>query len=63
MGPSGEARKAGLADLNEVTRLTKVSRQTLTNWYKNKPELFRVVILGCAADREKPAAAGLRKLQ
>ena len=30
-----------------ITRLTGVSRPTLHNWKKNKPELYAVVLLGC----------------
>ena len=47
--PSQEAKAAGLKSLREVQDLTRQSAQTLTNWHKNKPELFRVVIAGCAA--------------
>lgn len=49
MTPSKAAKAAGLKSLREVQDLTRQSAQTLTNWHKNKPELFRVVIAGCAA--------------
>ena len=49
MTPSQQAKEAGLKNLLQVQRLTGQSAQTLTNWHKNKPELFRVVIAGCAA--------------
>ena len=49
MTPSKAAKAAGLKSLREVQDLTSQSAQTLTNWHKNKPELFRVVIAGCAA--------------
>lgn len=30
----------------ELSRITGVSKETLTNWMKNKPKLFAVVLLG-----------------
>jgi len=46
MTPSQQAKAAGLKSLLQVSELTGVSIQTLSNWAKNKPHLFRVVILG-----------------
>ena len=46
MTPSQQAKAAGLKSLLQVSELTGVSIQTLSNWAKNKPKLFRVVILG-----------------
>ena len=46
MTPSQQAKAAGLKSLKEVSELTGVSIQTLINWHKNKPDLFRVVIFG-----------------
>jgi transcriptional regulator with XRE-family HTH domain len=47
MTPSQQAKAAGLKSLLQVSELTGVSIQTLSNWAKNKPELFEVVINGC----------------
>jgi hypothetical protein len=33
--------------LVEVKKMTNVSLQTLDNWHKNKPLLFKIVIYGC----------------
>jgi transcriptional regulator with XRE-family HTH domain len=44
--PAQQAKAAGLKSLLQVSELTGVSIQTLSNWAKNKPELFRVVISG-----------------
>ena len=41
------AKQAGLKTLLEVSELTDVSPQTLNNWFKNKPKLFEITILGC----------------
>ena len=52
MTPSEQAKAAGLKSLGRVTELTGVSRQTLTNWSKNKPKLFAVVLLGGVAKED-----------
>lgn len=49
MTPSQQAKQAGLTGLKQVSEMTGQSAQTLINWYKNKPELFDVVISGCVA--------------
>ncbi len=49
MTPSQQAKAAGLKSLSQVMGLTGVSLQTLTNWHRDKPELFAVVLLGCLA--------------
>ena len=47
--PSQQCKQSGLSSLAEVCRMTNKSAQTLTNWHKNKPELFNVVIAVCVA--------------
>ncbi len=49
---SQQAKQAGLKSLAEVTRMTGQSKETLSNWSRNKPELFHVVIQGCLAIKE-----------
>lgn len=57
MTPSKQAKAAGLKSLTQARDMLgtnknghpMVSLQTLTNWHRNKPELFRVVIAGCVA--------------
>lgn len=49
MTPSQQAKAAGLKSLLQVSELTGVSIQTLSNWAKNKPKLFRAVLLGSRA--------------
>lgn len=46
---SQQAKAAGLKSLLQVQQLTKQSAQTLINWHRDKPELFRVVIAGCVS--------------
>lgn len=52
--PSTQAKAAGLKRLADVAKMTGVSRQTLTNWSTEKPELFDIILAGCLAKlREK----------
>jgi hypothetical protein len=53
MTPSQQAKNQGLASLAQVSKLTKQSPQTLTNWHKHKPELFAIVLLGCVKTGEQ----------
>ena len=45
--PSEYCTSQGLKGLVPVIKATGQSRQTLQNWHKNKPDLFRVVVKGC----------------
>jgi hypothetical protein len=49
MFPSQVCKKAGLKGLSELANLTNQSSQTLSNWYNNKPDLFRVIVAGALA--------------
>lgn len=49
MSPSRQAKALGLKNLAVVQELTGQSAQTLGNWCKNKPKLFKVVLEGCKA--------------
>lgn len=52
MTPSKQAKSVGLKSLTQVSNVTGVSLNTLTNWHRDKPELFRIVLLGVKADIE-----------
>jgi hypothetical protein len=41
------AKAAGLKSLSQMAEITGQSPQTLINWFKNKPQLFDVVLNGC----------------
>tara|TARA_R100000544_G_scaffold22818_1_gene11393 strand:+ start:43 stop:234 length:192 start_codon:yes stop_codon:yes gene_type:complete len=43
------AKRNGLKSLKEVSDITGQSSVTLINWYKNKRDLFEVVVIGCVA--------------
>lgn len=47
MTPSQQVKEAGLKNLLQVQQLTRQSAQTLTNWHRYKPDLFKIVLLGC----------------
>lgn len=49
MTASQQAKAAGLKSLLQVQQLTKQSAQTLINWHRDKPDLFRVVVAGCVS--------------
>lgn len=49
MTAAKSAKAAGLKSLAEVSTITGISRQTLENWYRNRPELWKVVLAGCLA--------------
>jgi len=46
MKPHEKCKAHGLHSLLELTQITGVSAQTLLNWEKNKPKLFKVVLIG-----------------
>ena len=45
MTPSQRCKALGF-NLKKVSELSGVSPQTLSNWHKDKPELFKVVLAG-----------------
>ena len=47
MTASEAAKAANLKSLKQVSELTGQSPQTLTNWFNHKPELYKIVLLGC----------------
>ena len=62
--PDGKMAKAGLltpavvckqhgTTLKALSEATKQSRQTLDNWFKYKPELFRICIYGVLYSQDK----------
>lgn len=53
MTPSQQAKEVGLKNLLQVQQITGVSAQTLTNWHRDKHELFKIVLLGCLTSIKK----------
>jgi hypothetical protein len=52
MKPSEKCKSEGLKSLSQVAEMTGQSLQTLGNWAKNKPKLFKIVLRGCKAELE-----------
>ena len=46
--PSAACKEAGLDGLEEFSKITGVSVQTLINWWKNKLMLFDVTLIGAS---------------
>ena len=39
-------RDCGLPSVDWLSKNTDVSRQTLSNWHKNRPKLFKIILMG-----------------
>ena len=48
MTPSEQAKAQGFKSLAQVAELSGVNVRTLNNWHKDKPYLFKIVLLGLA---------------
>ena len=46
MSPSKQAKEVGFKSLSQVQKITGMSQQCLDNWSKNRPKLFRAILLG-----------------
>ena len=46
MTPSKQAKEVGFKSLSQVQKITGMSQQCLDNWSKNRPKLFRAILLG-----------------
>lgn len=45
-----EAHIAGFDSVEQLAKMTGISRQTLDNWRKHRPETFRLLLKGCAQE-------------
>ena len=43
---SKQAKNSGLKSLNQMSELTGVQVRTLINWHKDKPVLFKIILVG-----------------
>lgn len=48
MKPSEKCKQAGLKSLDELSKLTGESTQTLRNWHKSRPVAFETILYGAA---------------
>lgn len=51
--PSQYLKENGIKGIKELSEISQVSRQTLGNWYREKPELFRLLMMGAKAHKDK----------
>jgi len=56
MTPSEQCKKAGLKSLAELSRILQVSEQTLINWHKDKPVLFKCALAGAVTEKRQTGA-------
>jgi len=50
MTPSQQCKAAGLKSLAELVKISEVSEQTLINWHRDKPKLFKLVLAGAVLE-------------
>jgi hypothetical protein len=48
--PSDQAKQLGLKSLAQVCKLCNKPQDTLIRWHKENPELFKIVLQGCAVE-------------
>ena len=53
MTAAEQAKQAGLKNLKQVTEMTGTRENTLRNWHRKRPALFRIVLAGCVAETAK----------
>lgn len=53
MTPAQQAKSVGLKSLTQVSNISGASLNTLTNWHRDKPKLFAVVLQGCLQVRRE----------
>ncbi len=51
MTPSQQCKAAGLKSLAELVKISEVSEQTLINWHRDKPKLFKLVLAGAVLEK------------
>jgi hypothetical protein len=48
MTAAEQVKRAGLKSLKQVSKMTGKPTQTLNAWHKASPDLFEIIVLGCA---------------
>tara|TARA_R110000851_G_scaffold292360_1_gene446842 strand:+ start:703 stop:894 length:192 start_codon:yes stop_codon:yes gene_type:complete len=61
MTASKQAKELGLNSLSQVGEFTGQNLQTLTNWFNNKPVLFRFVLIGSVIKQAKKIEEALNE--
>ena len=47
-----DCKRQGLRGLGDVVRATGMSHQCLGNWWRERPELFKIILAGVVAEKE-----------
>jgi hypothetical protein len=50
MTPSQQAKAAGLKSLEQMAQMAGKPTETLRNWHRENPELFRILLAGCVLE-------------
>jgi hypothetical protein len=50
MTPSQQAKAAGLKSLEQMAQMAGKPTETLRNWHRDSPELFRIFLNGCVLE-------------
>lgn len=48
MNASEVCKQSGLSGVEELARMSNISRQTLYNWSRERPEAFALMVLGAS---------------
>jgi hypothetical protein len=56
MTPSEQCKAAGLKSLAELVKISEASEQTLINWHRYKPKLFKLVLAGAVFEKNGSGA-------
>jgi hypothetical protein len=56
MTPSQQCKSAGLKSLAELVKISEVSEQTLINWHRDKPKVFKLVLAGAVLEKNSSGA-------
>ena len=62
MKPSEKVKLVGLKSFAELSEVSGESVQTLNNWYKNKPRLFELVLIGVVVEKFANSICGKKPL-
>lgn len=51
--PSQQAKAAGLKSLEQMSQMVGKPTETLRNWHRYSPELFRILLIGCVLEKDR----------
>lgn len=51
--PSQQAKASGLKSLEQMSQMVGKPTETLRNWHRDSPELFRILLAGCVLEKDR----------